>query len=230
MNALATTFGADKIKGYITVNPNAADAPWLGKLGTALDNLKVNGLQTLFSGNSLNLGGLASDADHSKLVTTLQSVFGSGLALGTIANNVGNLISDTTSAASAALSALPTNFSAADVTNALNLSIINFPSGAADIPATGDALLRQAADRIKQLPAGTVIEIAGYTDNTGEPAANVTLSQQRADAVRNMMIQEGVDPAMLVAKGYGGADPVASNDTDAGRFRNRRIEYRVIKP
>jgi len=82
----------------------------------------------------------------------------------------------------------------------------------------------------KQLPSGTVIEIAGYTDNTGDSVANIQLSQQRAEAVRAALIEAGVDPSMLVAKGYGSASPIAGNDTLEGRFRNRRIEYRVIKP
>jgi OOP family OmpA-OmpF porin len=56
------------------------------------------------------------------------------------------------------------------------------------------------------------------------------LSQQRAEAVRAALIEAGVDPSMLVAKGYGSASPVAGNDTLEGRFRNRRIEYRVVKP
>ena len=74
-----------------------------------------------------------------------------------------------------------------------------------------------------------MVEIAGYTDNTGDPAANVQLSQQRAEAVRAALVQAGVDPSILVAKGYGSANPVAGNDTLEGRFRNRRIEYRVVK-
>jgi outer membrane protein OmpA-like peptidoglycan-associated protein len=75
-----------------------------------------------------------------------------------------------------------------------------------------------------------VVEIGGYTDNTGDPTANVQLSQQRAEAVRAGLVQAGVDPSMVVAKGYGSASPIAGNDTLEGRFRNRRIEYKVIKP
>ena len=74
-----------------------------------------------------------------------------------------------------------------------------------------------------------MIEIGGYTDATGDPAANLQLSQQRADAVRAALVQAGVDPGMLVAKGYGSANPVAGNDSLEGRLRNRRIEYRVMK-
>jgi len=89
--------------------------------------------------------------------------------------------------------------------------------------------LEKAASDLKQLPAGQVLEIAGYTDNTGNPADNVTLSQARAEAVRDALIKYGVSPDMLVAKGYGQADPIASNDTAEGRLKNRRIEYHVLK-
>jgi OOP family OmpA-OmpF porin len=72
-----------------------------------------------------------------------------------------------------------------------------------------------------------VLEIAGHTDNSGDSASNLALSQQRADSVRNYLVQQGVAPGMLVAKGYGDTRPVASNDTDEGKFRNRRIEFTV---
>ena len=51
------------------------------------------------------------------------------------------------------------------------------------------------------------------------------LSQQRADAVREYLVQHGVPASMLTSAGYGDTKPVASNDTDEGRFRNRRIEF-----
>ena len=77
---------------------------------------------------------------------------------------------------------------------------------------------------------GSEMCIRDSTDNTGDPSANVQLSQQRADAVRAALVSAGVDPSVLVAKGYGSANPVATNDTLEGKFRNRRIEYRVVKP
>ena len=89
--------------------------------------------------------------------------------------------------------------------------------------------LRKAADDLKQLLADHVVEIAGYTDNTGDEALNVALSQRRADAVRDALIKFGAAPDMLVAKGYGSAAPIASNDTPEGKKRNRRIEYHIVK-
>lgn len=55
------------------------------------------------------------------------------------------------------------------------------------------------------------------------------LSQQRAELVRGTLIKDGAPEDMLTAKGYGAADPIDSNDTEEGRFHNRRIEYHVTK-
>jgi outer membrane protein OmpA-like peptidoglycan-associated protein len=131
------------------------------------------------------------------------------------------------------LASLKSESAPSDLIAALNDAIVNFPSGSAEVPASITAFLQSAAHHLteigKQLPAGTELEIAGYTDNSGDPAANVALSQKRADAVRDAMIKAGANSDMLIAKGYGEADPVASNDTPDGRFRNRRIEYRLVK-
>ncbi len=116
-----------------------------------------------------------------------------------------------------------------DLVAALNDSVINFASDSAEVPASVTDFLQKAADDLKQLPVGHVVEIAGYTDNTGDEALNVALSQRRADAVRDALVKFGAAPDMLIAKGYGSADPIASNDTSEGRKRNRRIEYRIIK-
>ncbi len=71
------------------------------------------------------------------------------------------------------------------------------------------------------------VEIAGYTDSVGVQAANVKLSQRRADAVRSWLIAKGISPARLTAKGYGMRNQVDTNFTPEGRSRNRRIEFHV---
>ena len=131
--------------------------------------------------------------------------------------------------ANAELAALQPGFVPKDLIAALNDSVVNFPSDSAEVPASMIDFLQKAAEDIKQLPNGHVVEIAGYTDDTGEQALNVALSQKRAEAVRQMLVKFGADPEMLIAKGYGSADPVASNDTPEGRRRNRRIEYHIVK-
>jgi len=230
MDALKGVFGADRVKGDITINANAGPAPWLVDLRTTLEHLKTSGVQAVFDGNSLKVGGLISDADRDGIISALRAALPAGLAFGALTDRVASLVSDVTNKTETALAALHPGFTTADLLNILNQSIINFPTNSAEIPAAGKTMLQHASAAFKQLPSGTVVEIAGYTDNTGDPAANVQLSQQRADAVRAALVSSGVDPSMLVAKGYGSANPAASNDTAEGKFRNRRIEYRVVKP
>ena len=129
--------------------------------------------------------------------------------------------------ASAALAALKPGYSPQDLVSALNLEVINFQTGSAQIPDYSVAFLNKAGEVMKTAPSGLAIEIAGHTDNTGDSAANLALSQQRADAVRSYLVQQGVPASQLSAKGYGDTRPIASNDTEEGKFRNRRIEFVV---
>jgi OmpA-OmpF porin, OOP family len=228
IDSLKAAFGADRVKGDITVDANAGAAPWLVNLRTGLAYLKTPGAQADFSGDSVRVGGLIENTDRDRILNGLRGVFGAGLAYGALSDPVGDLVSAASQKTQAALSALTKGFSADELTGILNQSIINFATNSAAIPEDSRTLLQQAAAAIKQLPSGTVIEIGGYTDNTGDPAANLQLSQQRADSVRAALIDAGVDPSMLVAKGYGSASPVAGNDTLEGRLHNRRIEFRVV--
>jgi len=72
------------------------------------------------------------------------------------------------------------------------------------------------------------VEVAGHTDNVGTPASNLTLSQRRAQAVLSYLSGHGVPAARLRAKGYGATKPLATNDSEAHRAQNRRIELRVL--
>lgn len=72
------------------------------------------------------------------------------------------------------------------------------------------------------------IEISGHTDNVGKPSDNMILSNNRAKAVVNFLISKKINPARLVAKGFGETKPLADNKTEAGRLQNRRTEMRVI--
>jgi len=80
---------------------------------------------------------------------------------------------------------------------------------------------------IMQANPSTVIEVQGYTDDEGDAAYNLQLSQQRAQAVVDYLVAGGVDTGRLSALGYGEDRPVASNDTEIGRTQNRRIEFVV---
>jgi len=73
-----------------------------------------------------------------------------------------------------------------------------------------------------------VIEIAGHTDNVGTAESNQKLSTDRANTVRYYLIQHGIEPKRVTARGYGETQPVASNETPDGRQENRRTEVRII--
>ncbi len=73
------------------------------------------------------------------------------------------------------------------------------------------------------------IEIAGHTDNVGDSENNKKLSQARANAVKNYLVNKGIEAARVVAKGYGEDFPVDTNDTEAGRQNNRRTEVKILK-
>ncbi len=75
----------------------------------------------------------------------------------------------------------------------------------------------------------TVIEIAGHTDDIGSDELNMTLSQNRAKSVRNYLIKKGIPPDRIVAKGYGETQPIAVNNSNENRAKNRRTEVRLIK-
>jgi outer membrane protein OmpA-like peptidoglycan-associated protein len=78
------------------------------------------------------------------------------------------------------------------------------------------------------LNKGVKIEISGHTDNVGSDQANQILSENRAKAVYQYLIANGIDAGRLSYKGYGETQPIAGNDTDEGRAKNRRTEFKII--
>ena len=76
--------------------------------------------------------------------------------------------------------------------------------------------------------ADTNIQIYGYTDNVGTPAYNLTLSEKRAESVKNYLIAKGLASTRFKTTGLGIADPIATNETAEGRSQNRRVEFAII--
>ena len=105
--------------------------------------------------------------------------------------------------------------------------IIEFESGSANITARGTAVLDEMAAAMKTM-SGQKFEIVGHTDNIGSRAYNLALSAARATSVKNYLVAKGIDGGAIATNGEGPDRPVASNATDAGRARNRRIEFRVL--
>lgn len=104
---------------------------------------------------------------------------------------------------------------------------LTFETGKATLKPESQEQLKNIAEILKAYPK-VAIKIGGYTDNTGDPQANLSLSQQRADAVMAELVKMGVDASRMEAKGYGQEHPIADNATEEGRAKNRRIDLKVV--
>ncbi|MBK6596943.1 MAG: OmpA family protein [Proteobacteria bacterium] len=110
------------------------------------------------------------------------------------------------------------------IAQVLELRNIEFDSGRATITANGMATLREILAALAAAP-GTRFVVAGHTDDRGDPQANISLSQARANAVVSYLTREGLGTSRFDARGYGASRPIADNSTAEGRRRNRRIEF-----
>ena len=100
---------------------------------------------------------------------------------------------------------------------------VNFDTNKATIKPESNKTLDDAAGVLKA--ASTLsITVAGHTDNVGAPDANMKLSDERAKAVMDALVQRGISAARLTAKGFGQTQPIADNRTEDGRAKNRRVE------
>ena len=111
----------------------------------------------------------------------------------------------------------------------IQLPGVQFVTNSAHLLPVSRSTLNRAVHILKANP-DIDAEVAGYTDSTGKASYNLRLSQRRAEAVKQYLVRHGIDAARLSAKGYGEADPIASNRTAAGRAQNRRVELRITRP
>ena len=231
-DSLKTVFGANKITGDLVVDQHATPAGWTKDLKAALDILKPPGSQALFEGDAISIGGTIPDADRDRIISSLKSVLGSQFVFAPI---VGSSATET-AMASSALKSGASGKNPTDAPNqwAINLPTIYFATNSADVPSSSKALLQQAAALMKQLPAGKVIRVSGFTDSAGNQTANMKLSQRRANAVRRALVHAGVDPVMLSAKGYGSSHSMASRSgpvegRSGGMMEDRRRNHRRVE-
>ncbi len=106
---------------------------------------------------------------------------------------------------------------------------VHFATGKADLTEDGKQLLDQVAAVLNEHPEIRLVRIEGHTDNRGSRSFNMRLSQNRANAVRDYLISQGVDADRLIAKGYGPTRPLVPNFSRRNRRRNRRVEFRILK-
>ena len=115
---------------------------------------------------------------------------------------------------------------AVDDTTWFSFDRLEFETGSAALKPASGAQLDNIAAILRAFP-DVGLKLGGYTDNTGDPAANLQLSAERATGTLNELVNRGIDADRLTAEGYGEQFPVADNATEEGRGKNRRIDVRV---
>lgn len=113
-----------------------------------------------------------------------------------------------------------------DIIQKVNAIPVDFRLASSEFTPTGSANVNKQAALLKQLPAGTNVEIGVHTYAVGDEPKNVILTQQRAEKIRGMLIATGIPPGTLTAMGYGSSKPLVSLAADP---KNRRVEYLVTK-
>ena len=105
-------------------------------------------------------------------------------------------------------------------------SSLLFDSGSSQLKPAAIKNLNEIGDILKKYPEN-IVTVVGHADNRGAASLNQTLSEQRAQAVRKQLVARGIAADSLKAVGRGSLEPVASNDTDEGRSKNRRVELNI---
>lgn len=106
---------------------------------------------------------------------------------------------------------------------------ITFVEGTAKLTPASQGLVDELAALLKTREEIGPVEIQVHTDNTGAPDYNMQLSTERASAVRDALIRNGVEASRLVARGYGDTEPLAANASERGRARNNRVQLKITK-
>lgn len=211
--AAASGVGAEAVVDQLTVDPDIGlDADTTASLGQLVAFMPVHlaGGVSGFDGDMLYVQGTyLTDGDREAMVA--------------VADGVG---------ATSDLAARPdaTDDDAAALEAALNEFVadnpILFQPTSATLSASAGAVLDGIVERVRPL-GGLSITIEGHTDSDGNPAANLALSQRRADAVRDALIARGIDGAILTAEGFGSERPVLVDGVE-DKAASRRVEFRVI--
>jgi outer membrane protein OmpA-like peptidoglycan-associated protein len=111
-----------------------------------------------------------------------------------------------------------------DLTAPIILEGVTFETGSADLTPESEKMLLRVLNTLNTYH-DIKVEVSGYTDNVGSTSSNLKLSQNRANSVRYWLINKGINPERVIARGYGKLNPIADNSTPEGRRLNRRIEF-----
>jgi len=106
---------------------------------------------------------------------------------------------------------------------------VYFATGKSDIEPDSEPTLESLAQYLDETQDISLLRIEGHTDNVGMPSSNLYLSGWRARAVRDWLVEHGIDSDRLIAVGFGDTRSIATNSTEEGRAKNRRTEFVIVQ-
>ncbi|WP_157651655.1 OmpA family protein, partial [Burkholderia ubonensis] len=207
---------------------SVTNTDWLGHLDALLGLMSARGAELMLRPAHIEIAGLAPDKARES-AERLKTAFGAPWQVEVF--DVAERVDRTTQVFRREMAAVIDSghpCAPTDVARVLNTQIVDFARSSGHVPASAKENLDEAALLLKtcsNVGHPVKIEIASFTDSMGNAQALVQLSQKRADAIRALFIADGVPAALVTAKGYGAANPVASDLTSIGRFANRRVEF-----
>lgn len=209
LSRLQEVYGAEKIDDRINVGGVIAPPNWslqVAKLMTS--QLKsISKGQLAVDGTNVSLRGeVASEATRQEIASSFATTLNNSYV---IKNGLRVTASDQLA-----------------LDQALANRIIEFEPGSALLTSSGKLILDQMLETLKKIDVKK-FEVIGHTDNSGQPVRNLALSRARADSVKTYLVSKGIPSKAIGTSGMGADQPVASNETEDGRMRNRRIEFRV---
>jgi len=211
LDNLRKLYGAEHVVDHVDVGGVVTPANWNHYVaGMSGPNLKqVSHGQVTVQGNTIEISGdVPNEAVRQQVLSSLSGAFDSHYAIKQnlrIVQSRQKVLDD-----------------------ALANRIVQFESGSSILTVAGRGVLDQMAAAILKLDK-PFVDIIGNTDNVGDRQSNIALSLARASAVKAYLVGKGIPAANLSVSGQGPDNPVADNNTDAGRARNRRIDFRIGK-
>ena len=220
LRRITNLFGSVGLNDEITVDDAVSEADWLsGLLDTISDLQDIDNLGVSVNSDQIILSGDVRDEDESSNLTAeVRRIVGADLS---VVNNF-TIADDSPTIANELeeIARLNTDL------ESLDLSSIRFERGSTQLTEDARAVLDQVAVVLAKYER-QIIEIAGHTDSSGDAFRNLELSKQRADAVREYLIEQNIPAKRLRSIGYGETKPIGDNATAEGRAKNRRIEFNL---
>ncbi len=209
LEALRQALPGAKIVDALTVAPGVSSPEFAGLGGLFGAALDTPGFAANLRGDTVTLTGTASSAATKAAAAAAAKATWPNVA---VVNDIG--------VTSGTCSTLQPDVAA------LLKAPITFDTDGFTLEADSQKVLGQVAAKLEACP-GAKVAVIGYTDDTGDDASNVALSASRAGSVATALVTDGVPRAAVTSRGAGASNPVAANDTPAGRTQNRRVEIIV---